>query len=222
MCSLVDIVELVFQRFHVGQSENCPRHLKRVVPQLWRPLKTEEEVHAFYKFVTVGKLCMAGDAHVAQRRTQPACSLCQMKLKGSSILQKAVTKRRRKRKKKRKRRITLHIRPGLSLCCIYLPYFMHFHLWIVNGIMIRYVLLHGERKRSRSHAIVLVRLRCLLLAASVLCDPGTFCEYFTTRFLPLFMELLDRRGATACSASAGFWVLGWWVLVFRCWTDGRY
>jgi len=44
----------------------------------------------------------------------------------------------------------------------------------------------------------------------------------STRRLPLFMELLDRRGATLCSASACLWVLGCGVLVFRCWTGGRY
>jgi hypothetical protein len=55
--------------------------------------------------------------------------------------------------------------------------------------------LHGERELSRSHAMVLVRLCCLFPAASVLRDLATFYEHFTTRLLPLFMELLGRRGA---------------------------
>ena len=87
---------------------------------------------------------------------------------------------------------------GLLLCPSF--FCVHFHLLIVNGIR---DVLHGETKLSRSHAIVLVGLRCLVPAASVLRDLATFYEHFTTRFLPLFMELLDRRGAILCSASAG-------------------
>jgi hypothetical protein len=58
------------------------------------------------------------------------------------------------------------------------------------------------RKLSRPHAIVLVRLCSLFPAASVLRGLATFYEHFTTRFLPLVIGLLDRRGAILCSASA--------------------
>jgi hypothetical protein len=57
--------------------------------------------------------------------------------------------------------------------------------------------LHGEMKLSRSHAIVLVRLRCLFPAASVLRDLATFYENFTTRFLPLFPS--SRLLCSLCS-----------------------
>ena len=68
--------------------------------------------------------------------------------------------------------------------------------------------LRRERGFSQSHAILLVRLRCMFPAASVLRDLATFYEHFTTRFLPLFTELLDRRGVTLCSARACLWDAG--------------
>ena len=49
---------------------------------------------------------------------------------------------------------------------------------------------------------MLARLCCLLPATSVLFGLATFNRHFTTWFLSLFIELVDRRSATLCSASS--------------------